>query len=751
MKPIPNPQSPRPEGAPSMPSSHLPSPLEWPFPIRRPHAGPLLGNGVQGIMVWGEDALVLTVGRAGFWDHRGGNPFTTRATYAQLRAWLEADDRGALERFAGTEAADDGRPSRPYQIGGGRLKLPMPEGWRLETAVLHPAAGRIVVSVRHADGQGAEIGIRQARHGQEVAWIDLPPDWDVAVELIPSWAFVGDKLQAWGVAPPARLGDGQSEGAFEQSLPEDPGLGLAWSRRESRLVVATALAEADAGQAALDRARTADVDALGRDADADWAAYWDAVPWVRLPDPDLQEIYEYGAYKQAGLTPPDGVAATLQGPWMEDYQLPPWSNDYHFNINIEMIYWPCLLTGRTDHLGPLWSMLRSWMPVLRANAKAFFGDDQAMMLPHAVDDRCQVVGTFWTGMIDHACTAWMAQLAWLHVRYSGDETVLREVAWPLLTGAFNGYWSMSEEIPEPGGILRRSLPVTVSPEFRGSDPDAWGRDASFQLAAWHRVARILPEAARVLGEPVDPRWAEIEAALPAYSVVEGPRHPDRPSPVNQRIGLWEGQDLTESHRHHSHLAAIYPFATVDPFDPEHAKVVRDSFFHWVRTGPGAWSGWCVPWASTLHARLNRGDAAVALLKFWRDNFVNEGRGTLHDSFHPGLTTLAAHHHGREEMQMDAGMGALTAVCELLVQSRDDAIAVLPSLPTAWREAEFDGLRAEGGFRIGATVRDERVVEVRVTSERGEPLALRLPWDPDHVVRRETRAGEALVFTHPGPG
>lgn len=164
-----------------------------------------------------------------------------------------------------------------------------------------------------------------------------------------------------------------------------------------------------------------------------------------------------------------------------------------------MIYGPALPTNRLSHFGPLWQLLAGWMPQLQKSGEAFFGAKNALMLPHAVDDRCQVIGTFWTGTIDQACAAWMAQMAWLHYRYSMDETVLREVAWPLMTGAFNGYWAMLEAGGR-GRKRRLSMPVSVSPEYNGSGMNAWGRDASFQLAALHALAQALPKAAAVLGK-----------------------------------------------------------------------------------------------------------------------------------------------------------------------------------------------------------------------------------------------------------
>jgi hypothetical protein len=232
-------------------------------------------------------------------------------------------------------------------------------------------------------------------------------------------------------------------GGFVQALPEDEPLAIAWSRTGGQVLIATALG-GDARATAQARVDGADVDAAGRAAEAWWARYWADVPRIVLPDPELQRTLDLCLYKQAGLHPPHAIAATLQGCWMEDYQIPPWSNDYHFNINVQLVYGSCLPTNRPEHFGPLWSMVRSWFPKLREYGQRFFGREGAMLLPHAVDDRCNVVGTFWAGTIDHACTAWVAQMAWLHYRHTMDESILREIAWPLLIGAFEGFWAMTE-------------------------------------------------------------------------------------------------------------------------------------------------------------------------------------------------------------------------------------------------------------------------------------------------------------------
>ena len=702
-----------------------PQPLEWIFPLPRTHTGALLGNGVQGLMVWGDDALHITVGRAGFWDHRGGNLFASRTTYAEVRALLEAGDEPALRRVFARPDHTPGTPDEPTQIGGGRIELRFSAGFRPIRATLDLAAATLRVTLEDGRGNNGVATIRQAM-SQELAWVELDAALgQPAIALVPAWQHVGEQLAAVGVSPPEPL-DVPGGGGLIQRLPEDAPLALTWALRSaeertlsaenaptqagsaeigphaSTLVIATTLGP-DAAREAIDLATQGDLAAAGREADAWWAEYWAGVPQVEVPDAVAQEAWDYGLYKLAGLTTPGGVAATLQGPWMEEYQIPPWSNDYHFNINVQMIYLPCLMAGRFEHLWPLWEMLLGWQGRMRENGAHFFGAD-ALLMPHAVDDRCAAVGSFWTGMIDQACAAWMAQLAWLHYRHSLDERVLREVAWPLLTGSFNGYWAMLEE--HEG---RLSLPVSVSPEYNAAQMNAWGRDASFQLAALHFLADTLPKAAALLGQPHDARWERVRREVPPYTLV---------GPVGQqRIGLWRGQDLDESHRHHAHLGAIYPFCTVDPADPAHADVVRSTFQHWVKQGAGLWSGWCVPWASILCARAAMPEAAVQWLHWWRDVFTNEGRGTLHNAAFPGQSLIWGWPRNpdgtlREIMQMDAGLGALSAVQELLLQQRGDTIALLPGVPARWRGLRFEGICTEGGFRIGATRANGRTTEVR---------------------------------------
>jgi len=715
------------------------STLTWPFPLPRPHTGIPLSNGTQGLLAWGgQHTLHLTVSRLGFWDRRGGNAFLSKTDFTEIRALLEANDEDGLLRVTGKNTSHRD-PARPHQLGGGRLEIQFDPAWTLTTGTLYRKNGTIVITLQNG-AETRNLTLRMASH-RETGWLTWPADLvPASVRLRPTWDWTGPKLARVHCAPPKTWATPTEQG-FIQTLPEDPPLALVVNTGSNRFQWGTYVGSDP--ETAAREAACAPVAALESETDAWWADYWNSVPDIRLPDPVLQEIVDYGLYLQACCTPPQGIACTLQGALMEETKLPPWSNDYHFNINLQMIYTPALATNRTEHFEPLWNLLKSWFSDLRKSGTAFFRDSEALMLPHAVDDQCHVVGSFWTGSIDHACTAWMAILCWDYYRYSGNTAILQDLAWPLLRGAFAGYWAMADEAAD--GTFH--FPVSVSPEYKGSRMDAWGRDASFQLAACHAALRALFQAAEVLGEPTDPRWTRLQNGLPPYTAMRLPVSAEVPEKTADRIVLWEGQDLEASHRHHSHLAGIYPFKTLDPQTETDQPLLKESLRAWQYRGAGAWSGWCVPWAASLHAHAGEPEAAVFWLHYWNRLFTNEGRASLHDTAFPGVSNLGGAsgytNPLAEVMQLDGRFGALSAVLDLLVQERGGMLHILPKIPQGWRDLSFKGILAPGGFLIDAEVQNGTVQQVRITATRGGPLRARLP--NGQLLDQKTEPGGVLVL------
>ena len=705
----------------------------WRFPLERPHLGALLGNADVGAMVWGEGrTLRVTLGRPDVWDHSGGSAFTAEQTYANIRATLEGGDADRLKALFKAPA------SRPTVVPLGRVEFDLGAGTRLDTASLDLAAGAL--EIRVAKGRRALV-VRMVMDVESgavhIAW---PRELKPAAVCVPAWDGLRADFEKRGFAPPTRFAAADF-GGWVQTLPRDPAVACAWTtaRGESALVVFRPQAAEDDAVLAEAAGTLADAWTRGfvrtaREAAAWWRAYWRDAPALDIPNPALQRLHDYGMYKFACATRPGATPCTLQGPWVEDYQFPPWSNDYHFNINVQMCYWPAYHGNRLEHLRPFFDMIRGWLPQLRENARTFIGVEDGVMLPHAVDDRCRCMGNFWTGMMDHGCTMWIAEMMFRYVRYSGDRRFLRTDAYPFMRGAMAVFAAMLETAPD--GAL--ALPVGVSPEFRGDRPDAWGRNPSFQLACAHRLAEDLETAAAMLGETPPPVCAQILAKLPKAALV--------PEGHRAVIALWEGLKLPESHRHHSHLAAIAPFDAIDCESPEWAEIVEASLTNWIFHGPGLWSGWCVPWASMIHTRVGNAAMAEMWLEIWERFFTNRGHGTLHDAGAAGISLMGMNavesrkRPGAEIMQLDGGMGCVAAIHEMLLHDRRGVNCLFRGAPARWDDVGFRGLLAPGGVLVGAVRRRGGVQTVTLEAKTATTFRLANPFGgSSYRIRRGANA------------
>ena len=713
-----------------------PDRLSWTFPLPRTHTGVPLGNGRTGLLVWGADnVLRLTIGRADLWDHRGGMPWTEAQSYTAIRSCLEANDEDGIARiFRPATQSEPGQPARPSVLPLGRLELVLPKGCVLTEATLSLREGIVDVSYRLGRARKTmQIGLHPQR---DLAWIDAAEDVQ-DLRAVTSRDIMGERLAALSFPEPNAFSIADDVAGWHWDLPEDPGVLVAWRRGQAQVLLAVdryeQLFDPALARSLLEPDGYARLTPLRRETRIWWTEYWDRVASVTLPNPLLQEIHDYGLYLFAGLTNPAGVAATLQGPWIEEYDFPPWSSDYHFNINVQMCYSPGLRAGAFDHVRPLFDLVWSWREQLRTNARHFAGIDDGYMLPHAVDDRCTCMGSFWTGSIDHACTAWVAAMMFDYADYTGDVAFLRDRAFPFMLGTLAVYRAMLED---DGETLR--LPVSVSPEYRGAQMNAWGANASFQLAALHRLCENLLAAARTLGVEPDPSWTDIRTRLPRATVEHG------------RITLWEGVDLEESHRHHSHLAGIAPFDTLDFDDAAWGPIIDRSLRHWIHMGMGLWSGWCMSWASALHSRVGNGEGAELVLELWQRVFTNEGRASMHDATINGLTLMGApplsvastatageESAGKgstgsailrraERMQMDGAMGGVAAVQEMLLHERRGVLRVFRGIPESWPHARFNRFRAPGGFLVSGWWDRAAGWSVEVAATRPGRLRLELP-------------------------
>lgn len=746
--------------------------LNYKFPLPRPHMGMIIGNGTQGLMIWGADnVLNISIGQNGFWDHRGANELPKLTTYDNFKD-LVANKGKVGSIFGGPKSEGMHR-----QIGGGNLEVKLPEGAKLKKGELNLLTATATIYFSTTNGKENSLSVKQLvkpANEFQFAWIDIPQNIAATYQLQPSWNWVKKTMEEAGIKAPEEWTSNLTKG-FTQSLPQDDPLSIGYKLTDGKLIFGSYLGnitKADFDKQLNSGSLKTNITVTEKW----WKDYWASVPKLNLPDPVIQEIADMGLYKQACVNPPHAKAAGLQGPFLEHHQLPPWGGDFHYNVNVEMIYEPSLASNRPDHFNPLWEVIHMGMPKFKTDGEKFYGRKNALLFPHATDDRGKLRGGFWAGIVDQGNAAWMATLAWRHYRYTLDKDLLAKTAWPLLEGSFETYYAILEEVDDKKGGKRFSIPVSVSPEYGGTSLEqSLGRDASFQLAALHSIANTLPKAAKILGKPIDPRWEDVSKRLPPYTTVNGIWMPEK-GESGIRIGLWDGKDLEGSHRHHSHLAGIYPFNTIDPYDPVHYEVLTNTMHNFVFKGAGNWMGWSVPWTSAIWSRMGASNVAVKWLHYWADNYLNAGRGSLAFLSLPGIAITAdfrfnpktkAYPWDRERsgksmerMQMDASMGALMAVFELLVQNKkDDILDILPNVPDGWRDFEFSDILTEGAFLASATVKDGQIASIKIKSIKGGPLKLKHNLGKSYklngkaiqkvapILSYDTKIGEELLLEH----
>ena len=649
--------------------------VQWEFPRTAScHEGIPFADGRTGVLVWGGgDTINLTVGRGDLWDHRGGYAWTDEQSYTNICAAVATRDNDRLKSLFSNEPPPNwGGRYNPYMLPLGRVVVKIP-GKTVRRGALDTATG--LGELSFTDGTGVRLAMSKASHAFAM---QFPKDAEYSVRSVPGTEFDVWKTLANRGFEKARVLDGEvaGVGGFTWKLPVDAPAWLSWRKSGREMTLATGRG---------DKASVDDVpfDRMASESAAHWSAFWREGARVKVPDPVVQQIFDLGMYKFGAMTDPDGFAAGLQGQWLEDDRLVPWNGDYHFNINVQECYSPAYRGGHFKNLMPLFRMVLSWRPLLRDNARKFVGVDHGYVLPHSVDDRGVCIGGFWTGTIDHASTAWIASMMMRYVRYSGDTSFLKSGAFDFMKGAMSVYRAMMEE---RNGRL--SIPIGPSPEWGDSNVQkAVGRDPSFQLAAAHRLAMDLADAAVLLGESPDPMWLDVSKRLPAFT--DGPNG----------FQLFEGQPFIASHRHHSHMAGIYPFDTVDFGDPNSRRAAYATYRNWVFKGPGEWSGWCVPWAAILHTRFGSADAAVQMLHNWKVFYNNPGHGSLHDAFRSGFTVFT----GRPTiMQMDGQCTTVTAILELMAHETNGRVEFFKGCPDDWKEVSFENLALSDGRRVSGS-------------------------------------------------
>jgi alpha-L-fucosidase 2 len=308
--------------------------------------------------------------------------------------------------------------------------------------------------------------------------------------------------------------------------------------------------------------------------------------------------------------------------------------------------------------------------------------------------------------------AWVAHSFYLHWRYTLDRVFLSHRAYPYCEAIATSL----EALLRPDERGRLKLPMSTSPEVYDNSLNAWlTPNSGYDLSLLRWLFGALGEMADVLDkDKAAAHWRGVLARLDDLAT-EGREGPLRLSP---------DLSLTFSHRHFSHLLAIYPLGTFNVEGTEReGKVVAASLKQLRNLGTSAWCGYSFSWMACLAARAGQAEEAARYLSIFVRAFVSPNGFHLNGDYkrlgYSGFTY--------RPFTLEGNFAAAQAVHEMLLQSWGGAVRVFPAMPERWADASFRDLRAEGAFRVSAERRAGTTVRVRIVADRGGLLRLRDPF------------------------
>jgi len=446
-------------------------------------------------------------------------------------------------------------------------------------------------------------------------------------------------------------------------------------------------------------------------------------------DPNLAALcFQFGRYMLISSSRPGTQPANLQGIWNKDMN-PPWDSKYTTNINTEMNYWPAEVGNLSECAEPLFNMIKELTNQGSQVAKEHYGAGGWVF--HQNTDLWRVAapmdgpdwGAFTTG------GAWLCTHLWEHFLYTGDKEFLKEI-YPVIKGSASFFLDFLIEHPQKGWLVTN--PSTSPENFPGrpgNDPFydevcGWmspgtticaGSTIDMQLLK--DLFGYVADAATILGIDQEFRGRVLYARKKL-----APNQIGKNGDIQEWLEDWDQKE--KSHRHISNLYGLFPGNQISlEKTPEFAEASKTVLEQRGLEG----NGWASAWKMACWARLYNPDKAI-------DNF----NYYVHHYCYNSLFSICS-----RKLQVDGTFGLTAAVAEMLMQSHEKVIHLLPALPNSWKTGEIKGLRARGGFEVEMKWGNGQLNFSRILSKLGKKCRIKVD-NPVDVYRNGKKVDVKIV-------